>query len=188
MTVLHRPPQRRVKATIYTAAGWLSGVFVLPKLHTFVDFLNGSTGFVKLVDVRFGRTGQEVSFLAIQRDAITVVIPSEHEVSVDATHTLTPTIEKEVSCIFDRGMVHGILHVTNRTRVSDFLMQNRHYFALTDATIALGGLTEVPSREVPIAIINASQLLAITNPSINDGSKSLAPNLRDRMSLYPVAM
>ena len=188
MSVKHLPPQRNVHAMIYTPAGWISGDFVLSKLHGLLAFLNASSGFVKLVNARFYRSAQKVSFLAIQRDAMTIIVPSETESVAANGRALTRTTTEPVSCIFDRGMVHGILEVIDQTRVSDFLMQKLNYFPLIDATLAFGSLSEASPRVVPVAIVNAHQLLAITHPRIDKPAKAAMPAGREGWDAQTVAM
>ncbi len=161
---------------VYTVAGWMTGVFVIPKLTSLVDFLNSAEGFIKLTNVELTTTGERCEFIALQRKAITMIVPSVSESAVHSS--IRRRVESaEVSCILEDAVVEGTLEILEGTRVSDFLTQNPSFFSLHDATIRTQLQMENPLHSPPAVVINGRRAIAIAHPG-SEPSRPRRPRTR----------
>ncbi len=156
-------PRRQVTSSVYTNGIWITGNFVLPKLHGLTEHLNRTTDFYKLTDVRFSRESEPVAFLALQREAITLIVPAlgSDQLVISAAQKRQP---HDVSCLLPDGMINGTLDLGIGLRVSDFLAQDQHFFALRDCSVLMKGAKD--RRKAPLVIFNRRQLVGVSEPQI----------------------
>lgn len=155
-----RPAQRKAPVRVYTRAGWIEGTLHVPEKQPLLDFLNAGQDFYTMTDVRLA-SGTKLSFLALARSGILFVEPTTEEMVETVQRTSTRTKLRQVSCLFDGGMVMGTLAMPSELRVSDELMQSQAFVVLGNCTIGVdGGLS--PRMEAAVTVLfQTSQLVAV---------------------------
>ena len=160
------PAQRDVTARMFTTAGWINGIFMIPKLRTFVEFLNNQQhDFFKLKDVSLPGLDKVIPFFALQRSTLIFLIP-EFESDLFTPPAGGERVTRDVSCALSTGVISGSLDILAGVRVSDFLMSKANFFfPLTKCTTFLraGGQADV-TRDIPVVIVNAPQVLGVAEP------------------------
>lgn len=155
-------PRRDVDAVVLSDMGWIQGTFVLPKMHSFVDYLNQASGYVKLTGASFTGLEEKLPFLALAQGAYTLVLPADRGERLEAPSTMSTRKRHNVSCIFSSGWVSGTLESLPNLRVSDVLTNNKAFFLLRDCTINVRGV----AKHAPIAVVNGARLVGVSEPSI----------------------
>jgi hypothetical protein len=162
----YRPKTRSVTATVHTSAGWIRGTFTLPAIQGFLDFLNQSKGFHKLVNVTLP-DGSEVPFLAVPRSAALALVPNQDDQNLQSRNLTGATAAHRILCLLDAGVIRGTLETANNLRVSDYLMQHSDFIALRDATIDFGStpLGSDVAQPIPFIVILASGVVGVSESS-----------------------
>jgi hypothetical protein len=156
-------PRRGIASTILSDFGWIDATFVLPKLNSFLDFLNGVARYVKLTDVSMPGLVPRLPFFALAQDAYTLVLPNPHDEQLRSATPLLHPRKHSISCVFQSGWVSGVLETIPSARVSDFLGTGREFFLLRDATIHVRGQA---SRNASIVVVNSARVLGVSEPTI----------------------
>ena len=153
---------RHGAAEILLPAGWITGTFVVPEDQSFLDFLAHSGAFLKLTDA-FVPGHQDVApFFAIQRGAVQLIVPSEDEDRVETAGSMGITAPWSISCLFERGAVHGSLDFLMNQRLSDFLKQQTGFLVIRDASWTPIGDASQALRSWPVVLVNVPQLNGIS--------------------------
>ena len=77
------PPLRLSSVNLLTDLGWFAGTFHVPGRQSLVDFLAPGSQIVKLTRVRIPNENERLPFIAVRRDAIIVVEPTQGDELVD---------------------------------------------------------------------------------------------------------
>ena len=155
-----RPAQRRVRARIYTPSGWLTGTLHVLEDQPLLGFLEGDRGFFTLTDVKIPGQPQALPFLALQRRAAVLVVPSG-DGPFSPPHD-TP-VRHAVSCLFAGGVLLGTLPLAEDVRVSDALMEAPGFFLLEDCTIAVDRPGAPPVAEAASHVfVHAPAILGVS--------------------------
>ncbi len=160
--VVKTTPRRNLSGTVFAAGGWIRGEFVLPKLHALLQHLNSTPGFVKLTTVVLPGMQNPIEFVALRSDSLTFIIPTtdDHVIAVSGQREQT---RHSVSCFFTSGYINATLETNIGARVSDFLQSTQRFVAFHNCTLKLAGH---PVQEVPLLIVNTTQILGVTQPQI----------------------
>jgi hypothetical protein len=153
---------RQAPAEILLPAGWVTGTFVVPEDQSFTDFLAHSGAFLKLVDAFVPGHPDVVPFFAVQRGAVQVIVPSAGDDRVETPGAMGITAPWSISCLFERGAVHGSLDFLMNQRLSDFLKQQTGFLVMRDATWTPIGAGDEPARAWPLVLVNTQQLNGIS--------------------------
>jgi hypothetical protein len=156
-------PRRGVVSTILSDFGWIDGTFVIPKLNSFVDYLNSSQRYVKLTDVTMPGLEPRLPFFALAQDAYTLILPDANDEHLASAIPHVQSRTHSISCVFASGWISGKLDTIPSARVSDFLGQGREFFLLRDCAIQVRG--QAP-RLAPIVIVNSARILGVSEPTI----------------------
>jgi hypothetical protein len=156
------PYLRKLVAAILTDMGWLQGTFHVPEQQALLDYLTGGVQLLKATRVRFPGEKEPFPFVALRRDAITVIEPSLDELIV-APGSVGRTTPHRVSCFLPVGLLHATLEVLINVRVSDFLRQQPGLLVLRDCVLApYGSAADDPkARRMRVVILNLSRTLGI---------------------------
>jgi hypothetical protein len=147
-----------VAARIWTSSGWIVGTFHVPTAQPLLAFLNHTEDFFRLTDVQLPWQSRTLDFLALQRNAMQLVLPHAGELDSDGDGA----VPHQVSCLLEGGVVMGTLGLPERERVSDRLIALQHFFVLRDCTVGLdyqAGRSSVESASR--AVINASRVIGV---------------------------
>jgi hypothetical protein len=153
---------RQVAAEILLPAGWITGTFVVPEDQSFLDFLAHSGAFLKLTDALVPGHQDVAPFFAIQRGAVQVIVPSGEDDQVETAGSMGITAPWSISCLFERGAVHGSLDFLMNQRLSDFLKQQSGFLVIRDASWTPIGDGSQALRSWPVVLVNVPQLNGIS--------------------------
>ena len=160
------PPLRQVTAEVLTPVGWMNGTFRVPPQQPFLDFLTlGTLGvqILKFTRVRVPNEPDPVPFVALRRESVILVAPT---LSKDLIETADGafTRAREVACLLPVGVLRGTLDVLANIRLSDDLERRAHLIVLRRCMLAPygGTLNDPAARALPIAIVNLSQAVGVS--------------------------
>jgi hypothetical protein len=156
-------PRRGVVSHILSDFGWIEGTFVIPKLNSFVDYLNTTPRYVKLTDVTMPGLEPRLPFFALAQDAYTLILPNVNDDRLGTANPHPQVRTHPISCVFGSGWISGKLDTIPSARVSDFIGQDREFFLLRDCAIQLRG--QAP-RLAPMVIVNSARILGVSEPTI----------------------
>jgi hypothetical protein len=159
------PQLRKVVASILMEAGWLHGTFHVPERQALMDYFAGGVQLLKATRVRYPGEPALVPFIALRRDAITMIEPSLDE-EIEAPGGVGRTTPHQVSCFLLTGQLHGTLEVLINVRLSDFLRQQTNLLLLRNCVLVpYGEAADSPkARRMRVAIINVARTLGIAEP------------------------
>ncbi len=153
---------RQAPAEILLPAGWITGTFVVPEDQSFTDFLAHSGAFLKLVDAFVPGHPNVVPFFAGQRGAVQLIVPSAGDDRVETPGAMGITAPWSISCLFERGAVHGSLDFLMNQRLSDFLKQQTGFLVMRDAAWTPIGAGDEPARAWSLVLVNTQRLNGIS--------------------------
>ena len=162
-----RPDQRNIECQVMTTTGWLRGTFHVPQSGAFLDQLNLRKPFFGMTDVTFPGRDVVLSFLALRRQSVVLVVPP-----VTAKHLSRESGEdlrvKRVSCLFDGGIAVGNLWIDPQLRVSDFLAKQTGYFLLRRTRLLLGRFQDDfwVEEEHAVTAVNSSAIIGVTESDL----------------------
>jgi hypothetical protein len=105
------PPLRVSSVNVLTDLGWWAGTFHVPGRQSLVDFLAPGNQVVKLTRVRIPTQNERLPFVAVRRDSILVVEPTQADELVDTPGSGGRTSSHGVGCLLPVGVLHGTLEV-----------------------------------------------------------------------------
>ena len=160
----YRPRQRSVAVAVLTALGWAEGTLAVPERQSVVDFLEGAGAFIKLTQARLPGRAEPTPFLALQRGAVSVVVPRGGAEGVETEGGRGICAPLEVACLFPGGVLEGCLDVLVNVRLSDYLRQQSGFLVLREARWRppqlLADVTPAPERW-PCALVNAARVVGV---------------------------
>jgi hypothetical protein len=157
------PDLRKVPVELLSPVGWLSGMFHVPVHQTLVEFLSLTPRQVKLTRVRIPNEPDPRPFVALQRDAITLVAPSLED-GVEARPDPGYTALREVACLLPTGILRGSLAVLLNMRLSDHLQQQGLLLTLRRCLLTPYGQTVLSpdARALSTVIVNLNAVLGVS--------------------------
>jgi hypothetical protein len=159
----HGPRLRKVVANILTDAGWLHGTFHVPERQTLMDYFGTGVPLLKTTRVRYPGVQELVPFIALRRDAITLLDPTIDDDMVESAGIGGRTTPHRVSAYLMGGLLHGNLDVLVNVRLSDFLRQQTGLLVLRDCALAPYG--EPPdgpkARRMKVVLLNMARALGM---------------------------
>jgi hypothetical protein len=163
MTDQYKPRQRTVSATVLTTAGWLTCNFHVLEKATLLEQIDSVEEFYKVTDASVVGVDTTVEFLALQRDAIELIVPTNEPDGLLAA-TMPKSQTDEVFVLFDQGVLQGSLRWLENVRLSDFVKRQDGFILLRDCTIRLGHVLEGDFRveEAPAALVNVNHIVGIS--------------------------
>jgi hypothetical protein len=154
------PPLRVSSVNVLTDLGWWAGTFHVPGRQSLVDFLAPGNQVVKLTRVRIPNENERLPFVAVRRESILVVEPTQADELVDTAGSGGRTSSHRVGCLLPVGVLHGTLEVLVNVRVSDFLRQQPGLAVLHDCALVPYGQPPDSSqaRKLKLALINLGRV------------------------------
>lgn len=161
------PALRQVTAEVLTPVGWMNGTFRVPPHQPFLDFLTlGTLGvqILKFTRVRVPNEPDPVPFVALRRESVILVVPSLSKDLIETRDEGGFTRAREVACLLPGGVLRGTLDVLANIRLSDDLERRAHLIVLRRCMLAPygGTLNDPAARALPIAIVNLSQAVGVS--------------------------
>ena len=158
------PELRQVTVEILSTLGWLHGTLHVPVAQTLLDYYTLSSQLIAATRVRVPQEPDLRGFVALRRDAITLVAPtlSGPLLAVPGSHG--PTVARDVACLLDHGVLRGQLEVTVNLRLSDHLRQQGPYVVLRHCMLAPYGATiqSPDSKTFEAAIVNLLRVAGVS--------------------------
>lgn len=147
-------PQKKIPSRIYTPSGFILGTFHVSERQSLVSHLE-SNDFFTLTDVTLPRQSRPLPFLALQRSATLLVVPS----GAEPVTGIEGGVVHQVSCLLSGGVVMGALRLPDKERVSDHLMGTKGFVVLRDCTIGVDESGRVEATQV--ALVNARAVVGV---------------------------
>jgi hypothetical protein len=157
------PPLRLSSVNVLTDLGWWAGTFHVPPHQSLVDFLAPGSHIVKLTRVRIPNESERLPFVALRRDSIIVVEPTQADERVDTPGSGGRTSSHRVGCLLPVGVLHGTLEVLVNVRVSDFLRQQPSLAVLRDCVLVPYGQPPESNqaRKLRVALVNLGRVTGV---------------------------
>ena len=124
-----------------------------------LPFLNSDEPFFRMTNVSLPAQPQTIPFMALQRKAALVVVPGED--AMLGVHQHDDEVRHDVACLFDGGLVMGMLPLPKGVRVSDELMQSREFFAIEDCTLGIDASPEPIMEAEELVFVHAAEMFGI---------------------------
>jgi hypothetical protein len=158
-----RPALRKVPAELLSPMGWLSGLLHVPVHQTLTEFLSLAPRLVKLTRVRIPQEQEVRPFVALKRDAISLVAPSLDE-GVDNPGDRAYSALREVALLLSGGVLRGSLSVLLNMRLSDHLQQHGPLLTLRHCLLTPYGETAKSpgARAFGTVIANLDSVLGVS--------------------------
>jgi hypothetical protein len=157
------PPLRLSSVNVLTDLGWWAGTFHVPGRQSLVDFLAPGSHIVKLTRVRVPDESERLPFVAVRRDSIIVVEPTQSDELVDTPGSGGRTSSHRVGCLLPAGVLHGTLEVLVNVRVSDFLRQQPSIAVLRECVLVPYG--QAPdsnqARKLRLVLVNLGRVTGV---------------------------
>lgn len=158
-----KPVLRKVPAELLSPMGWLSGLLHVPAHQTLTEFFTLAPRLVKLTRVRIPQEREVRPFVAIKRDAISLVAPSLDE-GVDSPADRAYSALREVALLLPAGVLRGSLAVLLNLRLSDHLQQHGPLLTLRHCLLTPYGETAKSpgARAFGTVIANLDSVLGVS--------------------------
>ena len=119
---------------------------------------------MKLTRVRIPNENERLPFVAVRRDAILVVEPTQGDELVDTAGSGGRTSSHRIGCLLPAGILHGTLEVLVNVRVSDFLRQQPGLAVLHDCTLVPYGqpVESNQARKLRVALVNLGRVTGVS--------------------------
>ena len=145
----------------------MNGTFRVPPQQPFLDFLTlGTLGvqILKFTRVRVPNEPDPVPFVALRRESVILVVPTLNKDLIETRDEGGFMRAREVACLLPVGVLRGTLDVLANIRLSDDLERRSHLIVLRRCVLAPygGTLNDPAARALPIAIVNLSQAVGIS--------------------------
>ncbi len=157
------PPLRQASVNVLTDLGWCAGTFHVPGRQSLVDFLAPGNQIVKLSRVRIPNENERLPFVALRREAVLIVEPTQGDELVDTAGSVGRTSPHRVGCLLSSGILHGTLDVLVNVRVSDFLRQQPGLAVLHDCALVPYGQPPESNqaRKIRVALVNLGRVTGV---------------------------
>lgn len=157
------PPLRPASANVLTDLGWWAGTFHVPGRQSLVDFLAPGNHILKLTRARIPNESERLPFVALRRDGVIVVEPTQADEVVETPGAGGRTSTHRVGCLLTVGMLHGNIEILINVRVSDFLRQQPSVAVLRDCTLVPFGQPpeSTQARKLRVALVNLARVTGV---------------------------
>ncbi|MBK8792783.1 MAG: hypothetical protein IPN59_06410 [Holophaga sp.] len=163
MSPLH-PPQTPFPAVVFTASGFIRGIFHPPAVKSLRNFLNSSDELLKLTQVVLPGSGQVHPFLALHKSAVLLVVPQGTSELPASEGNQAPRERRLVTCLLSLGSIQGYLETPENIRTSDFLLHNPGFLELTECHIGPNPYLdpkEISGDAIPMVLVNVRCLVGL---------------------------
>lgn len=143
---------------MYTPTGWVIGTLHIPEGVSLLSFLNGDDSFFRMTNVSLPEQPRTISFLALQRKAVLLIVPGEGS---QPDHEPRGRVMHDIACLFDGGLVMGTLALEKGVRVSDELMQSNEFFAIEDCTVGIDASPEPIMEAEELVFVHAAEMYGV---------------------------
>lgn len=162
MSAGYRPKQRTVPAHVLTTAGWMTAEFNVLEKGYLLDQLETVDEFFSVTNASMVGFDTTTQFLALQRDAIELIVPRDDTSLLSAPQT--DTKQETVFVLFDGGVIRGDIEYRQNIRLSDFVKKQNGFILLRSCELHLGHVY-APEKQVKSAdavILNVNRIVGIS--------------------------
>jgi hypothetical protein len=155
-----RPTLRKVPARILATPGWLRASLALGPGETLVQHLerpNESGRFLNILDAELPGSADRVAFLALQRSAVTLIVPDAGE----PTERPAGAEDRVLRCVLEHGSLHGTIALPAGRRVSDLLAHHDGFFPVRE--VRLHRSVGADPIHLPLVFVNACRLVGVVD-------------------------
>ena len=166
----YRPQLREARIRFHTTFGWIDGTVHIPMQHALLHFVNRQVDRSKYIDeggqylkvtaAHFAAQDSLVPFLALRRDSVSLIVPSDPEekvASAEPGHHVAHVATFLLPSVF----VRGTIKLPANIRLSDYLQTNRGFLCIREATVVLNQQGNREQETSPALLLNSSQLIGV---------------------------
>lgn len=167
----YHPPQKEIPCVIFTRAGWMRGVFHIPELHGFLDYLMRGGEFLKLTDVTLPYLQKRLGFFGIRREEALMIIPDCAEDMLKLPRAVGRSRNLLVHFLLTNGYIKGSVTLDAGVRISDFLLKGHPWVVLRTSVLGPNPkATLVPGAgaRYPLVLLNTAAILGASEESLSD--------------------
>jgi hypothetical protein len=160
----YQPDIREIPGHCYAQVSWVSGAICLPARRALQDHLNQGEPFLRLRNARVAGTESELAFLALRRDAVSMIAPSLRDERLQRGGVGRQQ-ERRITCLLETAVVTGTLELIANLRVSDHLMREQGFILLRDCGLVWAARRAQPPFEspIPVLLVNTRHVLGVTD-------------------------
>jgi len=166
MAAGYKPRQRIVPAHVLTTAGWMTAEFNVLEKGYLLEQLDSVDEFFSVTNASMVGFDTATEFLALQRDAIEIIVPSEEPELLAAP--MSDTKRDTVFVLFGGGVIRGDIEYRQNIRLSDFVKKQDGFILLRNCELQLGHLyaehKEVKPAEAIIVNVNHIVGISVSEP------------------------
>ena len=143
--------------------GWIHGTLHVPEEASLLEFLATPTPIIPLTQVRVPRELEIVPFMALHREAMTLVAPVLAQELVDRPSRPGQTATRDVACFLPRGILRGSLEVPLNLRLSDHLRELGEFLVLRHGMLTDYGetLRSPSARALHVVLVRRSRAVGM---------------------------
>jgi len=163
MSPLH-PPQTPFPAVVFTASGFIRGIFHPPAVKSLRNFLNRSDELLNPTQVVLPGRGTVHTFLAPHKSPPPPGAPQGTSTPPASEGSQAPRERRLVTCLLSLGSIQGYLETPENIRTSDFLLHNPGFLELTECHIGPNPYLdpkEISGDAIPMVLVNVRCLVGL---------------------------
>lgn len=164
----YHPPLRGIPSVIFTTGGWIRGVFHVPTMHGFLEYLNLAGDMLKLTNVVLPYLSLELRFFALRRSKALLVMP---DCDPDLLQLPEPTADyhvHRVSFLLEGGTVTGSLAIEEDIRVSDYLAKHDNFVVLRNCRFGAHDAPVEEESHFPLLLVNGATVVGASDERLRD--------------------
>lgn len=165
----YHPPMKEIPAVIFTRSGWIRGVFHVPQLHGFLDYLARGGEFLKLTKVTLPYLKKDLNFFGLRREEASMIIPDCPEASLGLPHPVGNAKRIQIHFLLTNGCITGSLVLEGSLRPSDYLVKEHQWIVLHECVLGPNpNATTAPGAEAkfPMVLLNSGAILGASEESL----------------------
>ena len=165
----YHPPMKEIPAVIFTRSGWIRGVFHVPQLHGFLDYLARGGEFLKLTKVTLPYLKKNLGFFGLRREEAFMIIPDCPEESLGLPRPVGNAKNLQIHFLLTNGCITGSLALEGDLRISDYLVKEHRWIALRDCVLGPNpNATATPGADArfPMVLLNSGAVLGASEESL----------------------
>jgi hypothetical protein len=164
----YHPPLRGVPSVIYTTGGWIRGVFHVPTMHGFQEYLNLSGEMLKLTSVLLPYLHLELRFFALRRSKAIMVMPDCDPALLQLPEPTADYHVHRVSFLLEGGSVTGSLAIEEDIRVSDYLGNHDQFVVLRNCRFGAHDAPVEEESHFPLLLVNGATVVGASDERLRD--------------------
>ncbi len=152
-------PRSYVAVRVHTTVGWIAGKLSMPEGQSLSAHLEHAGTHLRLVEVALPGRLAPLDFFALERSGAILIVAEE---PIDAAQG-GQADPHTVSCLFEAGMLSGVLAVPRGVRFSDYLSTANGFLPFKDAR--LRPHNDQAEQRFGVAFVNPRRVIGFSERS-----------------------